>query len=141
MRLTIIAALAALAACAPPPANQVTEANASDATVAASPVGPSDPGNQNAADETRSTTNTAASPPAGNAVNRQEIGVECDAEPATFALDQPYSAALAERARAASGARTVRRLEPGQIVTMEYLGSRLNLETDAQNRVSGVRCG
>lgn len=76
-----------------------------------------------------------------NASGKQEIMVACDAGPANFALGQPYSAELAERARIASGALTVRRLAPEQVVTMEHLESRLSLEVDAGNRVTGVVCG
>lgn len=119
MRFTILAACTALAACATPPANQVTDANASGGTTATRPT----------------------APPTGGPMNGREIRVACDAEPANFALDQPYSSELAERARTASGALTVRRLTPGQVVTMEYLESRLSLEVDAGNRVTGVVCG
>jgi hypothetical protein len=66
---------------------------------------------------------------------------QCDAAPAQFAVGQSYSADLAERARAAAGAAVVRRLVPGQVVTMEFNGARLNLDTDATGKVTSARCG
>jgi hypothetical protein len=116
MRITILAALAAVASCASPSANQMSDNKASG--------GPA-----------------TAGPAPGNAVNKQEIRVECDAEPANFALGEPYSPALAERARTTSGALTVVRLVPGRVPLLESVGSRLSLEVDAGNRVTGVVCG
>lgn len=49
--------------------------------------------------------------------------------------------ALAEEAREAAGAATVRWLRPGQAVTMEFRDDRLNIELNAANRVVALRCG
>jgi hypothetical protein len=68
-------------------------------------------------------------------------GGTCDAAPAQFAVGQPYEASLAERARAASGSRLVRRMEPGMAYTMEFNALRLNLVTDGSGRVTAARCG
>ena len=65
----------------------------------------------------------------------------CDAAKAEFAVGQAYSDSLAEQARAAAGAKIVRRLVPGQMVTLEFSGERLNLDTDASGKVAAVRCG
>ena len=65
----------------------------------------------------------------------------CDATKAQFAVGQAYSASLAEQARAAAGARIVRRLVPGQMVTLEFSAERLNLDTDDSGKVAAVRCG
>jgi hypothetical protein len=65
----------------------------------------------------------------------------CNDKPAQFAVGRDYSEALAEQARQASGARAVRGLFPGQMVTMEYRGDRLNLRVDDQRRVTHVNCG
>lgn len=65
----------------------------------------------------------------------------CDATRAQFAVGEAYSDALAERARKAAGASIVRRLVPGQVVTMEYSAARLNLDTDAAGKVTSARCG
>ncbi len=65
----------------------------------------------------------------------------CDATKAQFAVGQSYSGALAGRARQAAGAKIVRRLVPGQVVTMEFSPERLNLETDDKGIVIAARCG
>lgn len=66
---------------------------------------------------------------------------ECNAAPAQFAVGQAVSAQLENEARIRSGSRTVRVLRPGQMVTMEFSGQRLNLDVDAAGRVQRVRCG
>jgi hypothetical protein len=64
----------------------------------------------------------------------------CSARPAQFAVGQPYTHALAHRARRVSGASLVRRLAPGEAITLEYLGHRLTLEVGRRNTVTSVRC-
>lgn len=76
----------------------------------------------------------SATPPASESAS-------CDAAKASFAVGKPYSDEIAQRARQASGARTVRALRPGQVVTMEYLHDRLNLKLDAADRIEGAHCG
>ncbi|MDB5697998.1 MAG: proteinase inhibitor [Alphaproteobacteria bacterium] len=68
-------------------------------------------------------------------------GGGCDAAKAQSLVGREQSATLAEEARQKSGARTIRWLRPGQIVTMEYREDRLNLEIDAQGKVTAIRCG
>lgn len=65
----------------------------------------------------------------------------CDASKAQFAVGQQPGLALQDQARERSGARIVRTLRPGQMVTMEYSGERLNLELDASGKIVRVRCG
>lgn len=65
----------------------------------------------------------------------------CNAAAAQFAVDLPGSAQLASRAMQAAGAQRFRWLRPGEVVTMEYDASRLNLELDASGKVIRVRCG
>jgi hypothetical protein len=66
---------------------------------------------------------------------------QCSAEAAKFAVGQPHTAQLEIAARHRAGARTSRVLKPGQAVTMEFNGDRLNVDVDARNRVTSVRCG
>lgn len=66
---------------------------------------------------------------------------QCNADGARFAVGQPLSPQLEAAARARAAAATVRALKPGQAVTMEFNGARLNLDVDARGRVTGVRCG
>lgn len=65
----------------------------------------------------------------------------CDAAKAQWAVGQPASGELLERARIAAGAGSARFLRPNQPITMEYLGSRLNLGLDARDVVHAVVCG
>ena len=65
----------------------------------------------------------------------------CDASKAQFAVGHPPGLAIQDQARERSGARMVRTLRPGQLVTMEYNAERLNLELDAGGTVVRVRCG
>lgn len=81
-----------------------------------------------------------AQPPMPGAPAHPRAGV-CQAEAARFAVGQAISPQLAEQARAKSGARSVRVIRPGQMVTMEFDESRLNLDVDAAGKVAAVRCG
>lgn len=65
----------------------------------------------------------------------------CDATRADWAIGQSLDEALLERARVDAGASVVRSLKPGQMVTMEFNGERLNVDVDADGNVTGVRCG
>lgn len=66
---------------------------------------------------------------------------ECNAAPAQGLVGRPASPDLAAEAQRLTGAGTWRWLRPGQIVTMEYRGDRLNLHVDANNRVERIVCG
>ena len=66
--------------------------------------------------------------------------LECDATRAHFAVGLHYSRQLAERARRAAHARTVRVIEPGMVYTMEFDRSRLSVYTDRRRMVESVKC-
>ncbi|MFM9921922.1 I78 family peptidase inhibitor [Variovorax sp. H27-G14] len=66
---------------------------------------------------------------------------QCSADGARFAVGQPLTPQLEAAARVRAGAGTVRVLKPGEAATTELNGGRLNLDVDARNRVSDVRCG
>ncbi|GAB3373089.1 hypothetical protein GCM10027431_24230 [Lysobacter rhizosphaerae] len=86
-----------------------------------------------AAAATATTTgNTAATPP---------MQPGCNAEAARSVVGQMATAETVEQARSAAGAEIARTLKPGQVVTMEYNASRLNIDVDAGNTISNVRCG
>ena len=74
-----------------------------------------------------------ATPPAGMA--------QCKADAARGAVGKVASPELVEQARREAGAGIARVLKPGQVVTMEYRGDRLNVDVDDGNVVTGVRCG
>ncbi len=65
----------------------------------------------------------------------------CDPQPARVFIGQQATAQIVERAREVSGACSARTLRPGQMVTMEYHGGRLNLDVDAANIITDARCG
>jgi hypothetical protein len=65
----------------------------------------------------------------------------CDATKAQWAIGEPESGELLERARVAAQAKSARFLRPNQIITMEYSSSRLNLHLGTQGVVGSVRCG
>lgn len=81
----------------------------------------------------------AQTPPAPTAP--PQAGRECNAQPAQFAVGQAYGEALADEVRRRSGASDLRVLRPGMAATMEFNPQRVNLDLDAGNRVTRVRCG
>lgn len=69
------------------------------------------------------------------------VGGTCAAAAAQGAIGKSAGPRVVEQARVAAGARMARVLHPGQIVTKEFNGERLNLEVDARGVVVAVRCG
>jgi hypothetical protein len=66
---------------------------------------------------------------------------QCNSAGAEFAIGHVAGEALSSQAAARAGAARVRVLRPGQMVTLEFDASRLNLDVDASGRVIRVRCG
>ena len=56
-------------------------------------------------------------------------------------MGQAYGEALADEVRRRSGASDLRVMRPGMAGTMEFNPQRVNLDLDAGNRVTRVRCG
>ncbi|KLN56819.1 I78 family peptidase inhibitor [Variovorax paradoxus] len=83
----------------------------------------------------------SAPTPASASAAPPEPVFQCNADGARFAVGQPLSPQLEAAARVRAGAGTVRALKPGEAVTMELNGGRLNLDVDARGRVTDVRCG
>ena len=65
----------------------------------------------------------------------------CQAGPAEFAVGQVATPTVVAQAQRRAGAQRARVLRPGQVVTMEFDAGRLNLDVDAGDRVTRVRCG
>lgn len=66
----------------------------------------------------------------------------CNADAAKAdAIGKTADAATVDRARSAAGAKVVRVIKPGMMVTMDYRGDRLNIDVDADNRITNLRCG
>ena len=68
-------------------------------------------------------------------------GRQCNAAPRQGLVGQPASASLGEEVLRRTGARVLRWLQPGQVITLEYSYRRVNVKLDAQNRVEGITCG
>ena len=60
----------------------------------------------------------------------------CDARAAQFAVGYASTDALAAEVRRRSGARVVRVIHPGEMVTQEFSADRVNIELEAGNGVS-----
>ncbi|PPU91876.1 I78 family peptidase inhibitor [Xanthomonas albilineans] len=82
----------------------------------------------------------AAAPDPASAPEAPPVG-SCDASQAQGLVGQAAEPALLDQARSDTGAKSVRVLKPNQPVTMEFNGERLNIEVDAKNQITGVRCG
>ena len=81
-----------------------------------------------------------SAPPMSDPLPAQPDSCNADAaKPA--AMGQNATAEVVERARMDASAHTARLLKPGQMVTMEYAGGRLNIDVDASNVVINLRCG
>lgn len=65
----------------------------------------------------------------------------CNAGAAQWAVGERASDDLLARARVAAGAGSARFIRPNEPITMEYLGSRLNLLLNHQDIVVSVGCG
>ena len=82
----------------------------------------------------------AAKPTPDTAPEAPPIG-KCDASQLQSLIGQPLTDALSAQAREDAKATEVRVLKPGEMVTMEFNGERLNLEVDDKHVVTSVRCG
>ena len=65
----------------------------------------------------------------------------CAAGPAEVLIGERYRRGVPSRARKLSGARAVRVVYPGQVVTQDFREDRLNLRLDYRRRITAVRCG
>lgn len=83
----------------------------------------------------------ADEPPPRRMPGSDETLDDCNPDAARSAIGKEATAEVVEQARVAAGAEVVRTLAPGQIVTMEYHASRLNLSVDDRGVVVDVSCG
>ena len=83
------------------------------------------------------TTPPALPPPVSGA----PVSGQCNADAARGHIGKVATTATVEAARKDAGANTARTLKPGQMVTMEYREGRLNVDVDARNVITGIRCG
>ena len=84
---------------------------------------------------------TTVPPDEENVPEKGASGHVCNAARVQDLVGRPAGTELGADALRRSGARTLRWLRPGDVVTMEYRADRLNIHLDAQNRVSRLVCG
>lgn len=65
----------------------------------------------------------------------------CNADLARAAIGKAATAQVVEQARIDARADIARVLRPGQVVTMEFLPGRLNVDVNDRNAITGLRCG
>lgn len=68
-------------------------------------------------------------------------GASCDAQSVQNMIGKTLTNETTEQARTGSHSAKVRVLKPGQVMTMEYDPSRINLITDKNNALTALRCG
>ena len=66
---------------------------------------------------------------------------ECSASGLGNLVGRFATPSLVNRAKHRARASVARILRPGQVVTMEYLNGRLNVNVDEKNRVKSFTCG
>lgn len=65
----------------------------------------------------------------------------CNADPAQRLIGREIGDEVDAEALRLTGGRVVRRIGPGQPVTMDYRTNRVNIEHDADGRITAIRCG
>ncbi len=70
-----------------------------------------------------------------------ETGYVCGTAKAQSLVGSPASSELGAEALRLSGARTIRWIRPGDVVTTEYRADRLNIDLDARGQVARLACG
>lgn len=68
-------------------------------------------------------------------------GYVCHPEGLERYVGRQATAELGAEMLRVSGARTMRWLQPGQVITMEFSAERLNVHLDGKGRVESANCG
>ena len=84
---------------------------------------------------------TPPPPVSGAPASGAPVSGQCNAEAAQRHVGKVATAATVDAARRDAGASVARTLKPDQMVTMEYMEGRLNIDVDASNVIIRVRCG
>ena len=69
------------------------------------------------------------------------IADACNAEAAQAWIGKPATDANLDAVRAATGARSLRALKPGDAMTMDYRADRVNVVQDADGAIEKISCG
>lgn len=80
-------------------------------------------------------------PPDDDIRPRSDPEHTCNAEGLGDLVGRPATQELGAEALRRSGAKLLRWIRPGDVVTMEYRADRLNIHLDEANRVERFRCG
>ena len=80
-------------------------------------------------------------PPTPEAPTPETAAMTCDATKVQWTVGQLADEALVAKAKAESGSERLRVIKPNMAVTMDYREDRLNLDVDANNKVTSARCG
>jgi len=83
---------------------------------------------------------SAATPPPAGTVDAAPP-TACDATQVQGLVGQALEEGTTEQARTDAGAKSVRVLNPGDMVTMEFDSERLSIEVDAAGKITSLRCG
>ncbi|OZI75064.1 I78 family peptidase inhibitor [Bordetella genomosp. 12] len=122
LTLTLAASLAALAGCAAhqgaAPSSETSSSSSSSAS-----------------------SSTSSSVPESATGSMLSSGKSCDAQPTQNLVGQAFSDSASSNVLSGSGSSTVRVLKPGQVMTLEYNPSRVNIIVDGQGKISAIRCG
>jgi hypothetical protein len=70
-----------------------------------------------------------------------EPAMQCRDDRLNGFIGQTYTEDLGRRMLSAAGARTIRVVPKGGVVTMDFRGDRLTVQLDEANRVETARCG
>lgn len=144
--ILLLSMTATLGACAPQDTSARPGADAkTGATTAPAPAAPAatPPGADADLRPLPGATPPASTTPAQGDTAMQDDAMQdpCNADAAKSFVGKAASAEVVEQARTAAGADMARVLKPGQVVTMEYRAERLNIDVDAGNTITNVRCG
>ena len=80
-------------------------------------------------------------PPEEDVPTKEDPRFVCKAEPAQGLVGRTATTELGAEALRLTGAKTLRWIPEGSMVTMDYRPDRLNIELDGQNRMTRIRCG
>lgn len=87
-----------------------------------------------------SPSSTPAEPVSTAPAAPEEPAMTCQADKGQWAIGQLADEALVAKVKADTTSDRVRVIRPGMAVTMDYREDRVNLDVDADNRVTAVRC-
>jgi hypothetical protein len=80
-------------------------------------------------------------PPTEETPVHGDTGYTCNAEGLADLIGRPATAGLGAAALERSGSRSLRWIQPGTAVTMDYRLDRLNIHLDGKNVVTKFTCG